>query len=254
MEIADNNKMEKTDLVTYSKFKITSAETDMEARLRPGALINLLIQSASQSADSLGFGYSELREHNLIWVLSRFSVKIFKELKWNDTIEIETWPKDITGLLYLRDFVARDENGEVVAMASSAWLAIDLERKRPTKIEGEFSDIFVSLKEKYAYPDPPEKLLPVESGTKFTVVSTYFDIDLNKHVTTTRYFDWMMDTFSPDFHKDHYPQLLSINFVKETLPGSQLNIFRKKNSDSEYVFEGVNTGLIKTSFRGKIVF
>ncbi|MCK5221183.1 MAG: hypothetical protein KAR14_06350, partial [Candidatus Aminicenantes bacterium] len=53
------------DLVTVLRSKITSAETDMESRLRPGALINLLIQAATYSADKLGFGYESLKKHNL---------------------------------------------------------------------------------------------------------------------------------------------------------------------------------------------
>ncbi len=52
------------NLISVSEFNITSAETDIEARLRPGALVNLLVQSAINSADSLGFGFGGIRSQN----------------------------------------------------------------------------------------------------------------------------------------------------------------------------------------------
>ena len=51
-------------------FKIDSADTDMFGRIRLGSLVNLLIQAATNSADKLGFGYKNIQEQKLFWVLS----------------------------------------------------------------------------------------------------------------------------------------------------------------------------------------
>ena len=248
------DKTNKNDLISTLKFKVTSAETDMESRLRPGALINLLIQSATHSADKLGFGFESLKKHNLFWVFSRLTVNITRPLKWNEVVEVETWPKDIVGLLYTRDFIIRDEDGKVVAKAASAWLPIDLETKRPKRKESFDSEFFTFLKEKHALKDPPEKLSGTREGEIFKVNSTYFDLDLNKHVTSTRYIDWMMDTFPIEFLRKNYPKALSINYIKETMPEMKLDIIKKQNGPGEFLLEGVNSETGKTSFRGKIVF
>lgn len=247
-------KISEKDLVTVLKSKITSAETDMEARLRIGSLVNLLIQSASHSADSLGFGYEGLKKHNLFWVFSRLTINIIRPLNWNEIVEVETWPKDIVGLLYTRDFIIRDGGGEVVARAASAWLPIDLETKRPKRKESFDSEFFTFLKDKHALKDPPEKLSETQEGEIFKVNSTYFDIDLNKHVTSTRYIDWMMDTFPIDFLRNNYPKELSINYIKETMPEMKLDITKGQNGAGEFLLEGINSDTGKTSFRGKIIF
>lgn len=254
MDRSGNLGIRKDQLVAFADFRITSAETDAEARIRPGALANLLIQSATESADSLGFGFEGLKEHNLFWVLSRISVKVFKRLKWYDRVEIETWPRDISGILYLRDFIARDGQGDTAALGTSAWLAIDLKKRRPKRFEGELHDLFVSMKDRIAYEDLPEKLPGISVGDNFRVTSKYFDIDLNRHVTSTRYIDWMMDTFPIDFHREYYPKSLSVNFIKETLPDSVLDIVREERRDREYFFEGVHSGTGETAFRGKVIF
>jgi acyl-ACP thioesterase len=63
----------------------------------------------------------------------------------------------------------------------------------------------------------------------------------------------MMDSYSVDFHKTNYPKLLSINFMKETLPGDSLSIIRN-NHDSQFSFEGTNHAQKTVAFRGKIDF
>lgn len=241
-------------LTSFSRFQVTSADTDMYGRLRLGSLGNFLVQAAIQSADKLGFGYSGLQEHRLFWVLSRLTVQIHRPLKWYEQVEVETWPKAVEKILYLRDYVVRDEQQSIVAKATSGWLAIDLEQKRPKTVEGVHSQYFTHLKEKHAIEEPPQKVMPVKEGEPFNVQSTYFDLDLNKHVTATRYIDWMMDTFPLEFHEKHYPQRLSMNYLKETMPNEALRLLRKEAGEQQYSFEGTNTSAETKAFRGEIGF
>lgn len=243
-----------SDLTLYSKFKITSADTDMFTRIRAGAVVNLLIQSAINSAESLGFGFGGLKEQKLFWVLSRMTIEIYHPLTWNQETEVETWPKSVDGLLYTRDYIIRDKEQNIIARATSGWLAIDSETKKPKIIEGIHAEMFVHLKDKHAFHEAPEKLPPTHEGETFITHSGYFDIDLNRHVTSTRYIDWMMDTFPVDFHKKHYPKRISINFMKETMPGDSISIIQGHNNDLQYSFEGTNLLHKTVAFRGKIDF
>jgi len=245
--------MESDKLKLYNNFKISSADTDMFSRLRVGSLVNLLIQSAINSADQLGFGFGGLRQQHLFWVLSRMHVKITRPLKWYEEVTVETWPKNVEKLLYIRDYIIRDKTGKEVAKATSAWLAIDLESKRPKKIDGLDAEIFTSLKEKQAISHMPERLSPIDSGESFEFKTTYFDIDLNKHVTSTRYIDWMMDTFSLDFHEKNYPKELVINYNKETMPDEKLKLLKVHNGSS-FQFEGLNINSNTNAYRGKLIF
>jgi medium-chain acyl-[acyl-carrier-protein] hydrolase len=248
------NELTEDDLTLYTAFKITSADTDMYARIRASALVNLLIQAAINSAESLGFGFEGLKDQKLFWVLSRLTVEIYHPLKWHQETVVETWPKNIDGLLYMRDFIIRDKEQNIIARATSGWLAIDTETKRPKVIEGLQAELFVHLKEKHGINEPPEKLPANTEGEAFTIKSGYFDIDLNRHVTSTRYIDWMMDTFTVDFHHKNFPKRISVNFMKETMPGDSINIVRKSKIESQYCFEGTNLLHKTVAFRGKIDF
>ena len=113
--------------------------------------------------------------------------------------------------------------------------------------------MFVQLKHKHGLSESPVKLPGTAEGDSFEVQSGYFDFDLNNHVTSTRYIDWMMDTFTVDFHKAFYPKKLSVNFMKETLPGYAISL-KRETRDTLYGFEGTNLLHKTTAFRGKIEF
>jgi len=246
--------MNEKDLILISNFTITSTETDMEARLRLGALVNLLVQSAINSADSLGFGFGGIRQQNLYWVLSRLTVEIYRPLKWYEKVKVETWPKNVEKILYLRDFFISDEKQDMVAKATSGWLAIDMNTKKAKKIDGIHSGLFIHLKDKHAIQEMPEKLNPVPEGDIFEFKTDYYDIDLNKHLSATRYIDRMMDTMPVDFHVNNYPKKLSVNFLKETMPGETLRFIRNQKSEDVFLFEAINVNTNTNSFRASIEF
>ena len=226
----------------------------MFGRLKLSVLANYLIQSAISSADKLGFGFNDLKNEQLFWVLHRLTIKIEKRLNIFDEIEVETWPKTIEGLLYIRDFIVRDKNKKIIAKATSAWLAIDLIKKRPKIIKGKIADSLHILKQKNAIKALPVKLKEVKSGEINEIKTSFFDLDLNQHVTSTRYIDWIMDTFSVDFHSKNYPKELSINYLLETKPNEKLKLSKNKVDDHSFHFEGFNLSSEKQTYRCKLSF
>lgn len=245
--------MTESELIVTSNFTVTAPDTDILARMRMGALMNYLVQAAIESADKLGFGYEHLSRENLFWVLSSLTLHLEKPLKWYDSFEVETWPKDVHKVFYLRDFLIRDARGEVVGRATSGWLAIDFDTHRPIKYEGEGAKIFQLLRGKSALESLPEKLKPLEADDFVEVPTTFFDIDLNRHITSSRYIDKMIDLIPLDYLMHHYPKSLSINYLKETLPGEVLRIKKQVDGDL-FTFEGFNLQQEMVSFRGKIGF
>jgi medium-chain acyl-[acyl-carrier-protein] hydrolase len=246
-------RMTESDLTLISKFKVSSADTDMSARARLGAVINYLVQAAIDSADKLGFGFEHLSKENLFWVLSSLTVEIDRPLNWYEELEVETWPKDVHRVFYIRDFLIRDSKGITIGRGTSGWLAIDFESHRPHKYEGKIAEIFHLLRKKSAMDELPEKLKPMGDAPFADILSTYFDIDLNRHVTSTRYIDRMMDLIPLEFHMKNYPKTVSINYLKETSPGDTLRI-KYLQEENTFYFEGFNLNLDLVSFRGKIGF
>jgi len=250
----EQSKKKSDNLICRMPYKVNSSNTDMNRRLRAGALTDLLIQAAINSADQLHAGFNQIREQHLFWVLSRITVEIHKILHWYQCGEVETWPKNIEKIIYLRDFLVKDEKQDIAVRATSGWLALDTDTKRPQTIKGDLPHVFTTLKDIHALQILPEKLIPVKEGEISELISTYFDIDLNGHVTASRYLDWMMDTFTVEFHRNHYPRLFSINYLNETWIHERVQLTKTVINDDTFLFEGFNLNRNIIAFLGKIVF
>jgi acyl-ACP thioesterase len=241
------------ELILRTESLVTSADADMEGRMKPGALVNLLIQSAIQSAEHLGFGFEMLKEQNLYWVLTRLHLEILRPLRWNEKAITKTWPKGIEGLLYLRDFLVKDGSDEIVARATSGWLAVDRTRKRPGKVVTQEPEKFYLLSTKHAVEALPGKLDGFQDGISRDLLPAYSDFDINRHVTTVRYIDWMMDCFPESFHARNYPVDIRVNFMKEILPGETI-VLKYIIKDNSSHFEGTKKESGLTAYRGFIEF
>ncbi len=230
-------------------YRISTAEADLLGRLRPGALVNFLVQAAIDSAEELEFGFGDLKEQNLYWVLHRINIEILRPLRWGETITVETWPKDISGILYLRDFLIFGNAGEVVVRSTSAWLAVNHTSKRPSQVRTLHPERFSGLKEKHALRDLPEKLESPGAPELKRITPAWSDFDINGHVTTARYIDMMTDAMPFEFLKENYPKIMAINFLKEILPGDQI-ILTVKEIPQGWLFEGLKGN--GAAFRGRI--
>jgi acyl-ACP thioesterase len=234
---------------------VTSADTDFTKSLRPSSFVNMLIQIAWHHAEKLGFGMDFLHENRLVWMLSRMYMKINSKPFWNNTLHLRTWPKGIHRLFYLRDFEVSDDSDQKVALVTSEWLIIDLKTKRPKLYQPE-NNIFQENKDRHAI----DKLVPnlkTENGEfdSFSNEVVYSDIDLNNHLTTSRYVDWMMDTFDLEFLEKFICSDIVINFIREVPFGAEVIIKRHKISpDEKYFFEFQSTDSSQTYFRGQLCF
>lgn len=235
-------------------FLITSADVDFEGVLKISALSNILIQSAWQHAGLLGWGSKDLEQFNLAWILSAFQIKIFDYPKWSQQIRCKTWAKGTDRLYYLRDFIVYDERDNIVAVAGSKWLLIDIERRRPKSHNTDaevlqFNANKHAIQEKIATPK-------FEGDCNFELDYTvkYSDIDINQHLTTTRYIDLMMDTFDLIDMRKKRPKEIAVNFIKEVNFGEQVKMMRCQNSPNNMQFQLLSNEMEKVLFRAELLF
>jgi medium-chain acyl-[acyl-carrier-protein] hydrolase len=97
-------------------------------------MFNFMQDAASKHAEALGVSVRRLLSENYTWLLARLKIKIASYPGINERIQLATWPSGTQQLFALRDFELRNENDQVIAAAVSAWLVIDVQRRRPVRI------------------------------------------------------------------------------------------------------------------------
>ena len=246
------NEIPETLKETYT---ITSADIDFRKKLTPGKLVNIFIQIAWHHAEALNFGIEFMHKNHTVWMLSRLHIKFMKEATWNEQLEVATWPKGINRLFYQRDFEIHNTNQEKIAAGTSEWLIIDIQARRPKLFQADHH-IFNPEHVIHAIDSPvPVLSTPEVSGKNFSRTVRYSDIDLNEHLTTTRYIDWMLDTFEAEYLASHSCKELIVNFTREIPQGTPVKIVRHKtNNDNDYLFEFLHPEQDLLFFRGQLSF
>ena len=78
---------------------------------------------------------------------------------------------------------------------------------------------------------------------------------MNEHLTTTRYIDWMLDTFDPNYLSVNSCKELIVNFIREIPLGIPVKIVRyNTDEDKQFLFEFLHPEQSQLFFRGQLGF
>mgnify|MGYP001814093031 FL=1 len=196
-------------------YQIRSYEVDCHHRLSILAVFNFMQEAASRHAEALGVSIQQLLSENFTWLLSRLKIKIVSLPAWKDQIRISTWPSGAQRLFALRDFEIRNMDNQAVAAAVSAWLVLDVQKRRPVRIES-FVERLKPLEGDHILPDTLDKLPGLESRTyekKFVV--RYRDLDINQHVNNMSFVEWLVESIPVGVLNTSVLAELEINFLAE---------------------------------------
>jgi medium-chain acyl-[acyl-carrier-protein] hydrolase len=234
------------------KFIATTYDTDLNGSLKPYSLMNYFQEIASRNAANLNFGYDDLRENIIFWALSRMLVRINKMPRWNEEFTLETWPMRIDKIFAMRGFQLCDLAGEVLVDAVSAWLALNLETRRPSRIDKLMKDV-EWLTEKGNLHATPDKIILPEMNKSFTHKVNYSDIDVNRHVSNSKYVEWAIDAASEKIEIENIKEY-QINYTKEAKLGDAIDLMVSDLNENELFVCGVNQESEQKHFEMKIIF
>ena len=234
--------MNNPNLVTKLTHTVKSFECGPKSELRINNLLLLFQEAAYISAENLGFGYHSLQEKNMTWVLASVKIHSIKFPKWTEPINISTWPSGHNRLLGFREFLVTDKNDEHLISATSEWLAIDLNSRKPININDfkiELPDYGVK-----ALDERLNRLNPKRFGEGkeiFEVNVPYSSIDENGHVNNAEYVKWSFDGLRQANLEIEGISTLQISFISEVFEKETCKIFFKEDEDGSKLLWGVNT-------------
>lgn len=219
-----------SEISKYKKEYIAkSYEVDCHGFLRVLTLMNWLQDIAVENAQYLGFGFDVCREHNLAWVGSNYVIKVKRLPKIGEHVTIETWPA--AGKLWgaVRDFVIRDELGEEIVCASSQWVLINYELRRPVLLKKYFPQ-YNFLPERVIDTDFP-KIEATESDRAKEFMVRFDDIDVNEHVNNAVYPLWASESVDSAYRMTHTVESIEICFKKEAFYGESIEVYCNLQGD-----------------------
>jgi acyl-ACP thioesterase len=208
------------DAILKKRFQVRYLDIDFEGKLKTEFLLNYLMDSAAEHATKLGVGVVDLFKLNLTWILSRWHIRISRYPRADETISITTWPSTREGRFTMREFDVVDSKGGSIK-ATTSWLAVNLQSKRPVRLESFLPDFPLRTDRAIADDFPP---LPgvekAELELEFPVLRR--DLDLNRHVNSTIYINWALETVPEEVLFKLRPTEIEINYRAEAFYGDRI--------------------------------
>ncbi|MFP4091616.1 MAG: acyl-[acyl-carrier-protein] thioesterase [Cyclobacteriaceae bacterium] len=237
-----------TPLVHRQTFTIRSYDVDFRRQLRPDVLCSYFQEAASEHALRLGVGYRQLEEKGMFWVLSRLLLEVERMPVWHEEITIETWAKGTDRLFALRDFLVYNADGEILCRATSYWLILQMDSRRPLRPD----QFFNRLKhEEDAVQTIVDKLSSASQEAEVNKLQVHYaDLDHNRHVNNLRYIAWMFNCFDLAFFEQHQLRKMQINFLSEVREGEQIAICREQTGNGQYLLSGYQEDRKEPCFSG----
>src|SRR4030043_1612352 len=106
------------------EFSIYAKDIDFNGKLKFYCICGYFFELAALHANQLRFGFKDLEQENVYWVLSRLHVKILKYLGFDQKINITTWHKGVGRLFGLRDFRIIEKDGQELELPTPPWLKL----------------------------------------------------------------------------------------------------------------------------------
>jgi acyl-ACP thioesterase len=225
---------------TFSrKFTISSYDLNPRGQARLTTMANFFQEMAYHHANELGFGYKDMTRRQTMWVLSRMKIRMVQYPVWDDLVQVETWHKGMDRIFGLRDFRVQDQGGKILGVASSAWLILDSQTRRPVRPDSDVlhkgrgeDSVFKEKLNKIRLPDQMK-----EMGRREVQFS---DLDIVGHVNNVKYMEWCIDGIMSQELLEKEIKELEINFMHEALLGDQILLYAAYSSgellDSEIHF------------------
>lgn len=204
--------------VRHEPYRVRSYEADAAGFASPLSICNYLQEAAGNHAFQLGVAIDQLAQRDLTWVLFRLSVRMDRYPRWRDDITVVTWPRGITRLYAFRDFELRDAAGGRLGAASSAWMLVDLKRRRPVRMPQEIGAFAVQDRPRALDIEVDERLAaPDRADAERLFRVRLSDLDMNRHVNNVNYVDWALETAPAEIRERHSLAELDVEFTAEAV-------------------------------------
>ena len=225
-----------SDKKVSDSFAIKCYEVDSAKRLKPTAFMDMAQEMAYQAASAMKFGYYELIQSNLAWVLSRMRFRFLDTPHWEDEVTIRTWHRGAFGPFFVRDFEVVGKDGHRMIEATSSWVVIDVESRRMSHPEDVLPKEDTACHD-FAIETPAGKVM-MPRGVEPEYVTThkvaYSDIDLVGHTNNARYVAWALDCL--EFGGDSIRvDEVEIAFHHEARPGDEIALLKVEKDGWVYV-------------------
>ena len=206
------------DRLTWTEeFTVRSWQVDPRGLARVPVLTDWLQEVAGNHAEALGWSVEALQREGRTWMLRRLHAELLAWPRRRDRVRVVSWPSSAGPVQATRDFELFDAaSGERIGVATSAWVVVDMGRRRLVRIPPAVRD--------HPLPDRPRALddpfrgdLPAagEGAAEVRCRLRRGEVDMNLHANQTAWLAWAVEAVPAETWRERRPASVEIAFLAE---------------------------------------
>ena len=206
------------------KLSVQFGDVDIHNRLTMKGALRLMQEACNCHSQAVGFGVNDIETTGYSWMLHQQRLQLYERPRWNTPLCIRTWSRGAQGPLCLRDFEARRESGELVAVAASGWLLVNAATQRLEQASKEMLLKF-GTEERGVFDEPLRRLkaLPdAEKRWEYTILRR--DIDINRHTNNLCYLDYALESLPEEYDEADFNEA-DLLYKKAAFLGDRIACF-----------------------------
>lgn len=196
-------------------FKVRSHEVGINKKITIISLLKLMQEASMTNAKDLKISVWELEKENLAWVLLRKQLNLNNLPSLGQRVKVVTYPSSFDRFLAYRDYKMYDEEGSLLAYASSTWTLMNMTTRKMARMPEALMTLKVSEEENILeYPQAKLPLLK-EEGISEEIKIRPYDIDWNGHVNNIQYVRYMIENIPSDYLAQNILKSLAFHIKSE---------------------------------------
>ncbi len=222
-------------MLVEQEYTVKLSEIGKANKVTNKAILSYLEDAGGIHSNKAGYGVLDIQKTHLTWILLEWKLKVIRRPNYAEKIKVVTWSKDAVKCYAYRDFEVYDENGNIIILATSKWVLINLEKGRIVKVEPEMLEKYHPELEKTAFGNE-EQFEKIKEPENYSSEILYkvkrADIDVNNHMHNLNYIELANEALPEDVYKNEFLNDVRITYKKEIKLGDTVKC--------KYAFENGN--------------
>ena len=172
--------------------------------------------------------------------------------KAEETLVIETWIEDFNKLFTSRNMRLLTSEGEELGFCRTIWSIINYQTRESQDLT-QYRDIPKLINDRPCPINKPGRIPTAIDEDPILYRVKYSDLDINRHMTSSKYIEHMLDGFSLDTFDNQRVGRFEIHYINEALYGDEIKILKQKTKEGEYIME-MKTNEGNTLCKSRIIF
>lgn len=233
----------------FSKeFEITASDISENNELSNKGILRIMQEIACVHSAQVGFGINDIKHTGQSWVILNWKLHVFSRPCWNTKLNVSTWASNQRHISFYRDFEITDSDNNLVAVATSKWILIDIDKRTFAKLTPEILNKYPCT-DKHVFTEPfTEKLVePKDSAFVKEYIVLQRDLDTNHHVNNLNYLDFAYEALPVNI-SDNFTDveimykseaklddILEMYYYKSDIPGNNEYTITIKNKFTDEI-------------------